>query len=327
MNSQTDKFQPLPIANELLGDPKSLQKKLADDGFLFFKSIIPKAKLLALRHAFTDILADAGCITAGELTTNAVATVRPFREGDEEYFKVHDRLVKLEEFHALAHDTNLMSLMRTVLGDSAFPHPLSIARLIFPNNAPATTPPHQDFPNNQGSEDLTAAWVPLGDCPNHMGPLKVLKGAHKYGILPMRHHLGPGSRAARIPDALNHLTWHRSPFEAGDVLLFSALTVHAATDNLDASKMRLSVDYRYQTEGSPLTAGCLEPHFERLSWEEIYKDWKSDSLKYYWRSKKYRVVEWDDRMHDLSPEEAAEGMRMALEYAAHRGDIKLNLKR
>ena len=187
------------------------------------------------------------------------------------------------------------------------------------SNAPATTPPHQDFPNNQGSEDLTAAWVPLGDCPNHMGPLKVLKGSHKYGILPMRHHLGPGSRAARIPDALNHLTWHRSPFEAGDVLLFSALTVHAATDNLDASKMRLSVDYRYQTEGSPLTAGCLEPHFERLSWEEVYKDWKSDSLKYYWRSKKYQVVEWDDRMHDLSPEEAAEGMRMALEYAAHRG--------
>ena len=169
--------------------------------------------------------------------------------------------------------------------------------------------------------------LPLGDCPRTLGPLKVLKGSHKFGILPLQHHMGAGNRTAKIPQEMADLVWHTSPFEAGDVLVFSALTVHASTDNQSSSLMRLSVDFRYQTEGESLTAGCLEPHFGRLSWDQIYENWKSDSLKYYWLNKKYKVVEWDNRLHELSPEDAAEGLRMALEYAAHRGEIEIKLKR
>lgn len=326
MKNQSEKLLPFPIANGLLANPEALQQSFSNDGFLFFKQIIPKQIILELRQEFTKILAEEGVIAGGNETIDARAIAKSFREGDEQYFKAHDRLIKLEAFHSLAHDSNLMALMRSVLGESAFPHPLSIVRLIFPKNTPATTPAHQDFPNNQGSKRLTAAWIPLGDCPLTLGPLKVLKGSHKFGVLPLQHHLGAGNRTAKIPEEMRDLIWHASPFEAGDVLVFSALTVHASTDNQSTSLMRLSVDFRYQTEGEALTAGCLEPHFGRLNWDEIYASWKSDSLKYYWLSKDYKVVEWDNSLHDLSPEDAAEGLRMALEYAAHRGEIELKLK-
>ena len=37
----------------------------------------------------------------------------------------------------------------------------------------------------------------------------------------------------------------------------------------------------------------LRPHLSDilpLTWEEIYSDWKSEELKYYWRSMEYREV-------------------------------------
>jgi hypothetical protein len=73
--------------------------------------------------------------------------------------------------------------------------------------------------------------------------------------------------------------------------------------------MRLSVDYRFQREHEPLTPGCLEPHFGRLSWEEIYSGWSRDDLKYYWRDKQYEVVPWDSTLHPLSAEHRKEAVR------------------
>lgn len=73
--------------------------------------------------------------------------------------------------------------------------------------------------------------------------------------------------------------------------------------------MRLSVDYRFQREHEPLTAGCLEPHFGRLSWGEIYRDWSREDLKYYWRDKQFEVLPWDSTVHPLSEEDRKEAVR------------------
>jgi hypothetical protein len=57
--------------------------------------------------------------------------------------------------------------------------------------------------------------------------------------------------------------------------------------------MRLSVDFRYQREGEELTEICLQPHFQRLTWDEIYSGWKSDRHKYYWKGLDYKVVPFE----------------------------------
>jgi hypothetical protein len=58
--------------------------------------------------------------------------------------------------------------------------------------------------------------------------------------------------------------------------------------------MRLSVDFRFQQEGEPLTPIVLEPHFQRQTWDEIYAGWESTQYQYYWRDLDYEVVDFED---------------------------------
>jgi ectoine hydroxylase-related dioxygenase (phytanoyl-CoA dioxygenase family) len=156
-----------------------------------------------------------------------------------------------------------------------------------------TTPPHQDFLNNQGTPSLTAAWIPAGDCPMEQGTLAILRGSHRLGVLPLEFHMGPGNRQAVLPpEMVEQLTWVTNDISAGDVLLFGALTVHASLHNATPD-MRLSVDFRYQREGEELTDLVLQPHFGRLTWDEIYAGWTSDEHQYYWKGLDYKVAPYD----------------------------------
>ena len=155
------------------------------------------------------------------------------------------------------------------------------------------------------------------------GTLAILRGSHHYGVLPLEFSLGAGNRQAVLPNEMrDRLTWVTNDFSAGDVLLFGALTVHAALHNA-TGRMRLSVDFRYQCEGEPASDLVLKPHFERLSWEEIYAGWKSDELKYYWHDLDFPVVPYDRTPFESSEPDhrAAQGSDhlRALAQAAPRG--------
>lgn len=312
--SEAVELHPMYEANELLHDVQLLRARLAEDGYLFLRDIVPVARLVELRDDITRILAAEGWIEGGAKRLQAIARGRPRREGQPRFFQAHDKIIKLESLHSLAHESHLMGVMQKVLGDSAFPHPLSIVRLIFPDSPELSTPPHQDYPNNQGTADLTAAWIPLADCSVEQGALAVLEGSNHFGVLPLRFHLGAGNRRAVLDKRLSALRWVGADFRAGDVLLFPAVTVHKAMENHSGSIMRLSVDYRYQREGEALTEGCLKPHFQRLSWEDIYQGWKSDRLQYYWRDKKFVEVPWNPALHELPPDHLDEAYEQELAF-------------
>jgi phytanoyl-CoA dioxygenase PhyH len=209
--------------------------------------------------------------------------------------------------------------MTALLGASAFPHPLSIARLAFPRNETWATPPHQDFPNNQGTEDLYACWMPLGDCPTKQGSLAILRGSRRLGLAPLEFSLGAGHRKAKLDERFERLQWVGSDFELGDAVIFHSLTVHRSLPNT-TDRMRLSVDYRFQREGEDLTAGCLEPHFARNTWDEIYDGWNREDLKYYWRDKNYTVVPWDAELHAVSKQQAEDGIKAWMHWRKDRRD-------
>lgn len=306
--------EPMFEANTLLDNPAALASRLQRDGYLLFRQLIPVETLATLRQQITAILADLGWILDGDQRDAAKAIVMPRREGEPEYFEALDRIVQLEALHSLAHEKHLSQVMRQVLGDSAFPHPLSITRLVFPNHPEITTPPHQDYRNNQGTTNLTAAWIPLGDCAMSDGSLAVLEGSNRAGLLPLQYHLGPGNRGAVLSEDLLKLRWVSTDFAMGDVLLFPALTVHSALHNHNRENMRLSVDFRYQLEGEALTEGCLQPHFGRTTWEEIYRGWESEDYQYYWRDKQFMVVPWDGTLHQLPAEHMKQAIRESREF-------------
>lgn len=293
-------FLPLEPANALLSDASALRQRFLEDGFLYLKGVMDRKRLLDVRRDILRICAGNGWVKDGAALMKARVQAEPAREGDERFFAVYDAVQKLESFHALAHESTLLESVSAALGGDVFPHPLKVARLIFPANYEVTTPPHQDYLNNQGSPDLTAAWMPLSDCPMTLGGLAVLKGSHRYGVMPLRFHLGAGNRTAILPPEMQHLRWYSADFELGDVLLFQALTLHASLHNASEFFMRLSVDFRYQREGDALTDICLQPHFQRLSWDDIYAGWQSKRYQYYWRQHAYRLEPFDRRPHDAA---------------------------
>jgi len=285
---------PMRSSNDLLADADGLRARMEEDSYLYFEQVIDPDRVAALREDILDVLLDAGWIAGAHYKQHAVTLVTPLRENDEAFQEVYQAVQRLERFHSLAHEEHLAEIMRQVVGPTAFAHPLKIARLSFPSNFEVSTPPHQDYPNNQGTVALTASWVPVGDVPRSMGGLAVLRGSHRYGVLPLDHHPGAGNRQAIIPPAmLEELRWVTTDYAAGDVLLFPSTTVHASMNNATDS-LRLSVDFRYQDEGEPLTPLVLEPHFQLSSWDDIYQGWSSTEHQYYWRDLDYEVVPFEE---------------------------------
>jgi ectoine hydroxylase-related dioxygenase (phytanoyl-CoA dioxygenase family) len=307
------------VANELFADKSALKKKFDDDGYLYLKGLIDKSKLLELRKQILDICGRHHWLKSGADPMRALTGTFAKVEGEEDYLTAYDDIQKLEDFHALAHDANILSIMKSLLGETAFPHPLSIARLMFPHVPEWTTPPHQDFRNNQGTEDLYACWMPLSDCPIELGNISILRGSHKFGLLPIEFALGPGHRQAILDEKLKSLDWVGGNFELGDAIIFHSLTVHRSLPNLTDS-MRLSVDYRYQREGDALMESCLLPHFQRLSWETIYTHWQRDELKYYWKKKSFKLVSGNPNINDLPEEHLKDAVKQTKQFHRKRID-------
>jgi hypothetical protein len=114
------------------------------------------------------------------------------------------------------------------------------------------------------------------------------------------------------------MRWLSTDYKCGDVLIFGSLTVHRSLPNLSGDRFRLSVDFRYQEEGQALTQSVLEPHFGRLSWEQVYSGWQSDKLQYYWRNKHYELAPWNPSLHELPAQHLGEAVKLARAYNRRR---------
>jgi len=313
-------MKPFFNATALITQPEALRKRMMQDGYLYLKGIMPASKLAEIRLDFTTICADEGWLKPGSESNQAICWTSPKVEGEEEYNQVYDRIQRLESLHSLPHSNELIKLMTDILGGSCFPHPLSVARLAFPYNEEWATPPHQDYPNNQGTKELYACWIPLGDCPVQLGSLKVLEGSHALGLLPLQYSLGAGHRQAVPNEQSEQLEWVGNDFEAGDILIFHSLTLHQSNPN-STDKIRLSVDYRFQREGDALTEGVLKSHFGRQTWDEIYIDWHTKGLQYYWKDKKFKVVPWNKALHQLPDDHMDEALKQKIRYDRKREAI------
>ena len=84
---------------------------------------------------------------------------------------------------------------------------------------------------------------------------------------------------------LRGLDWVGGRIDAGDVLIFHSLTVHAAAANT-SNQLRISMDCRFQDYGRPLNPSTLvfpSSGNGEKSWETTYANWRSDELKYFWK--------------------------------------------
>jgi hypothetical protein len=263
---------------------------MQQDGYLFLRGLLPP---VAVAEVYDAIM--AVCQACGWADAQGRAHGAPRLEGSPDFWEVYDRVQCLEVFHALAHRAQILQIMGILVEARPFLHPRNIARISFPQAEHFTTPPHQDFVHIQGTSDVYTSWIPLGDCPRELGGVAVLAGSHVYDVLPV--HKASGAGGLGVDTDHLALAWHTSDYAAGDVLIFHSHTVHKALPNRTTDRLRLSVDYRYQGVGQPLVEDSLDPHFRRLTWDQIYRGWARRDLQYYWRDLSLKTVSRDRSYH------------------------------
>ena len=281
---------PFQISNDLLAQPSALRERMASDGYLFFRGLLPAAAVGEVYNTILNICrahdwADEAGLAKGEIRV----------EGAPTFWEVYDEVQKSQDFHALAHRPELMKLIADLVQETPFLHPRNISRIVFPQTEHFTTPPHQDYVHIQGTPDVYTTWIPLSDCPQELGGVAVLAGSHVHDILPVHKASGAGGLGVDT-EGLDH-TWHTIDYQPGDVLCFHSHTVHKGMPNRTPNRLRISVDYRYQGVSGAIVSDGLDPHYRRLTWEQIYEGWTRPELQYYWRNLPLNTVERDRSYH------------------------------
>jgi hypothetical protein len=319
MSVEMEAVREFRVSNDAVDDPPELRRRMADDGYLFFKRLQQPDKLRALRREMMTTIQNAGWLVAGTDPMDGIADVnKRCTEGDDLYSAGYSEVYKLEAFHRSAHWPEVTSMVETIMGRPIMPHPHKVARIWFPKFTEHTTPTHQDFVHFQGSFDVLTCWAPVGDCPIELGGLAVIPGSHKVNRV-LDHHFAQGAGALNV-DVHAHEeidpVWYSTDYEIGDTLFFPALTIHKALPNHTEDQLRLSLDNRYMAIGDPVAEHMLEPHDpSQLQWEDIYPHWGSEDLKYYWKAFDNPIVPVDQSYREQGWAEAIELARAGHEHA------------
>ncbi|MCZ6632555.1 MAG: phytanoyl-CoA dioxygenase family protein [bacterium] len=310
-------IQELRVSNDAMDDGQELRRRIAEEGYLFFRKLQDPDVLLDLRRQMLTVMQAGGWLVADTDPMDGIADVsRRCTEGDVGYTDVYHEVYKLEAFHRSAHRPEVMEMMEKVIGRPVLPHPHKVARLWFPQYTDHTTPIHQDFVHFQGNFETYTCWAPVGDCPIELGGLAVLPGSHKVNRV-LEHHFSLGAGGLYVDTSDMESEWHSTDYEVGDTLIFLALTIHQALPNWTEDRLRVSLDNRYQAVGDLTAEHMLTPHlsnFSGLSWDEVYADWESEDLKYYWKDLELHTLPKDT---SYSEKGFAEALERAREGDAH----------
>ena len=314
----TETVQPFLVSNDALDDAAELRRRLADDGYVFFKRLLDPDRVLELRREMLEVIARGGWLRDGTDPFDGIAdpSMR-CTEGDLGYTDVYHEVYKLESFHRAGHWPAVLDTMSKLIPDGVLPHPHKVARLWFPQFTDHTTPAHQDFVHFQGNFETLTCWSPVGECPVELGGLAVVPGSHKVDSI-MDHHFSLGAGALTVDMDPFEGRWHSNDYEVGDALIFGSLLVHRALANVTEDRLRVSLDNRYQAASDPIAEHMLIPHLvahSPLSWDEVYAGWETRDLQYYWKDLDLTVVPRDTAFFDHGFDEALQRARDGDDHA------------
>lgn len=305
-----DRYPDFLDSTDRLGDGDALRERLARDGYLFVRGLLPAAAINAVRARLLAHAAEGGWLDPDSKVDSGIANpAAACKDPEERYIRVFRHLWRDETLHRLRTHPVVLDLFTRIFGEPALAHPMFVQRNIFPQTEEFdfTTGMHQDRVHIGGATSY-ALWMPLGDCSREKGALAVAAGSHRSGILATKVGSGAGGMDIAVPIPG---TWVTSDFRAGDGLIFQDVAVHKALPNC-TREIRMSFDARYQPLSQPIADTELLPYAGCGSWEEVYAGWADRADQYYWRDLNLKVVPLDRSYYETRD-------AMAFEMA-ERGD-------
>lgn len=250
---------PIRDSNDILADADSLRRRMADEGYLLFRRLIPPDVVLEARR---EILLKYA--TVGETDSINHPLMDAIQSNHSAIDKVNLRAFTESVRTGLAYENvvlspPLMSMLEILLGGVVRPFDFRWPRFARPGEGCGF---HYDGPYmNRGSDKIFTTWIPLGDVPRHEGGLIILENSHKSEKL-LNTYAKRDADKEKIPwlgtDPIKLQKqlggrWLTTDFQAGDVLCFGMHILHGAMDNQSPiGRCRLSSDTRYQLASEPL---------------------------------------------------------------------------
>jgi hypothetical protein len=236
----------------LVGDPNALRGRLAADGYLFFRGLLPADEVRTAGSAVAAKLRSGGWISGQGTPSGPPRAVNSMDALADPSFRA---AVTGAAFNRLPYLQALRGVVRRVLGEQAFSYPAKVLRAVYPERPQTRTKGryvHYDY-GVGGVQDMLTSWIPLMDIPVSLGGLAVQPGGHLRRLQRPRL-LGPGEPG-----------WATTAYRPGDAIIFHCLTPHAALPNRGEA-LRLSGDFRWQLPGQPAPAELILGRGDR-QWE------------------------------------------------------------
>lgn len=232
--------QELTDSSHLAGDGPALRARIASDGYVFLRQLLPSDAVRAAGSVGLRSLQRAGWTASGvdPIVAPPLLPIRAVRMRDAFGDAGYQRILAAPAFNAIAFAPALTDLMAHILGPMGFCYPLKIPRVVYPADLVPRQPGNFVHKDYGAVQDMFTCWVPLGDVPRTLGGLAVCPGSHRSAAVRPR----PFDRLER--------GWLTADYVAGDVLVFHCMTTHAALPNRER-RLRFSGEYRWQLADQP----------------------------------------------------------------------------
>jgi hypothetical protein len=248
----------LNSANHLRGDRKALDAAWEQDGYWFFRDVLPRSALAQVKQTYIESLQELGFIDAhiGDAIYNGADLSK--------YPLKIEELTRRAAWRTLATHPDVIRLMRELLNDEPFWIPTVEYRASPPQADRSRSRfdyVHQDGFFNRGIP-FRVCWIPLTDIDVTTGGLAVAEGLHRG---PWLHPIDQPPQFLIPPDAIAADAWRRSDYHPGDLLMFDINTPHSGLANYSDHRFRLSLDIRVMGASGNIPAiGTIDEINERV---------------------------------------------------------------
>lgn len=294
LDTSASSFGKLCESQDILDNHDALKERLNNDGYLFFRELIPKQEVLKARKEILLKYAIIGQIDASYPIENAI------QQSTDAIEKVNLRAFAESVRSGIAYTKvvehpNIFKVFEGLLGGPIKCYDFRWPRFVRPNEGCGI---HCDGPYmNRGSDKVFTCWIPLGDVAMHEGGLIVLEKKDSHETMLKNYFAKDADRdkiewlstnPVKLQKRLD-ARWLSADYKAGDVLLFTMKTVHGALDNRSPEgRCRLSSDTRYQIASEPLDERWNGTKPKAHGYDKVFfpglGNWRNKEFKDEWKS-------------------------------------------